>query len=267
MIYVKIKGGLGNMFFQIAAGISFSIKRNCQLCLLDLFKHLKYLDDDDIYQPKLKHSSEYLKLNQFNKFINGSEKIEKVNYYDYPFQYVDIVPYDNSVIHGFFQSEKYFKDQRKEILQIFTPPEEIKKILQKYDFLKYKTTSIHVRRGDYLNNPDLHTVQNKAYFEEAINITKKYTEKYIIFSDDIEWCKNNFIGKDFIFIENEKDYIEIYLMSYCNNNIISNSSFGWWGAWMNENENKIIISPKKWFGPKNINFTDIDIIPENWIKI
>ena len=96
---------------------------------------------------------------------------------------------------------------------------------------------------------------------------KPDTEIFVVFSDDIKWCKENFIGNNFYFVENEKDYIEMYLMSSCNNNIISNSSFSWWSAWINENENKKIIGPKNWFGPSLSNISDRDIIPLEWIKI
>jgi hypothetical protein len=262
-----LKGGLGNMLFQIAAGISFSIKSNTDLSLINLYSHFEYLNADQTYQPKLKHSFEYLKLNQFKNFRDKPTPIEPLKLITFPFEYVDYLPPCDHIIEGFFQSEKYFINQRQNILSYFRPSDEIKKILKKYDFANFKTTSIHVRRGDYLNNPDYHTVQSKEYYYEAIEITKNKTDKYLIFSDDLEWCKNNFKGEEFIFIENEKDYVEIYLMSLCNNNIISNSSFSWWGAWMNENDQKIIIGPKKWFGPKDKTLTDKDIIPEKWLKI
>lgn len=264
---MHLKGGLGNMLFQIAAGISFSTKSNTDLCLINLHSHFKYLDIDEIYQPKLKHSFEYLKLNQFKNFNVKPNIINPLKLITFPFEYVNYLPPCDHVIEGFFQSEKYFINERQSILSHFRPSDEIKNLLKKYDFTNFKTTSIHVRRGDYLNNPDYHTVQSKEYYYEAIEITKNKTDKYLIFSDDLEWCKNNFKGEEFIFIENEKDYVEIYLMSLCNNNIISNSSFSWWGAWMNENDQKIIIGPKKWFGPKDKTLTDKDIIPEKWLKI
>ena len=89
---------------------------------------------------------------------------------------------------------------------------------------------------------------------------------FVIFSDDIEWCKKNLNISDSLYIENEKDYIEMYLMSLCRNNIISNSSFSWWGAWLNNYQSKIVIGPSKWFG-NSINHNTGDILPENWIKL
>ena len=268
MIYIQLKGGLGNMFFQIAAGISFAKKLNTDLSVINLRSHLEYLNTDNLYQPKLKHSLDYLNLNQFKKFDTNSSFSGYLNAVHFPFEYVDTLPPSEHLICGFFQSEKYFINEKQDILECFAPNENIKTILKKYNFLNLRTTSIHIRRGDYLNYPDIHTVQNKDYYYESIEATKHKTDKYIIFSDDIEWCKENFQGNEFIFIENEKDYIEIYLMSLCNNNIISNSSFGWWGAWMNQNEEKIVIAPKNWFGKsKHPDLTDQDIIPNKWIKI
>ena len=268
MIFVKLKGGLGNMMFQIAAGIHFSNQLNTELSLINLHEHLNYLNSDNLYQPDLKHAFEYLKLNQFKNFPPSFVDTLNTKTYQYPFEYINYIPPDNVIIDGFFQTEKYFSSSKTQILKSFEPTEEIKSQLQKYDFLKYQTTSIHVRRGDYLKFSQIHTVQNESYFKKALDITKNKTEKYIVFSDDIEWCKKIFINDNFIFIENEKDYIEIYLMSLCNNNIISNSSFSWWAAWMNPNDNKLIISPKNWFGiEKYGDLSDNDIIPNEWIKI
>jgi hypothetical protein len=130
---------------------------------------------------------------------------------------------------------------------------------------KYKDyIGIHIRRGDYLRFPDHHPILPIEYYKTAIDYFK--ADNVFVFSDDIDWCKSNIIGDNIIYIENEKDYIEMYLMSLCENNIISNSSFSWWGAWLNENKNKKVIGPKLWFG-NAIQFISDDIIPEGWIKI
>jgi len=141
------------------------------------------------------------------------------------------------------------------------------KPVDKYNFLKNKkTTSIHVRRGDYVNHPNHHPTQSLEYYLEAIKILKDETELFLVFSDDINWCKENIKLDNVVYIENEKDYIELYLMSVCTNNIISNSSFSWWGAWLNKNEDKKVIGPLKWFGDA-IKHNTGDVLPENWIKL
>jgi hypothetical protein len=101
------------------------------------------------------------------------------------------------------------------------------------------------------------------YYRNAIAEFSDDT-RFLVFSDDIQWCKENFKGDNFHFIEGEKDYVDLYLMSLCNNNIIANSSFSWWGAWLNNTPNKKVIAPKQWFGKaKQLNTKDL--IPETWI--
>jgi len=266
MIYCNLKGGLGNMLFQIAATKSISIDKNMYCSFPNLKGHLEYLNSENTYNPKLKHSNEYLKL---FKNLPTTTPTESVNIVEYPFEYSVLdYNYENVVIDGFFQSEKYFKHNRSEILKLIDFSFISKNYIEdKYNFIKNKkTTSIHVRRGDYVNYPNLHPTQSLEYYEQSIEILKNETEIFLIFSDDIIWCKENIKLENAIYIENEKDYIELYLMSLCDNNIISNSSFSWWGAWLNENPNKIVIGPLKWFGI-DIQHNTGDILPNNWIKL
>lgn len=266
MIAVNLKGGLGNILFQIAAGISFSKKINSDITFPNLISHLDYLNYDTCYNPKLNHSHEYLNLNLIKNL--KTSPFNSQNIYYYPFHFIEQIPLDNSIIDGFFQSEKYFLDCRDLIINSFDSDLEIKNyIISKYGQIFKDSTSIHVRRGDYLNYPDIHDVKSQEYFKKAISILKDKCSKFIIQSDDIAWCKSIFIGDEFIFIENEKDYIELHIMSTCKNNIISNSSFSWWGAWINNNPNQIVIAPEKWFGPQNHQHSEKDIIPDNWIKL
>ena len=122
------------------------------------------------------------------------------------------------------------------------------------------------------------------YYNKAIKQFDK-DSNFLIFSDDIEWAKNNFKGDNFYFITENKiegndvmdtlniskgghpDYIELYMMSLCDHNIIANSSFSWWGAWLNENPNKKVIAPKKWFGPAYGDINDNDLVPETWTRL
>jgi hypothetical protein len=259
------------MLFQIAATKSLSLDLNSDCCFPNLYPHLNYLNQENVFQPELNHCFEY--LNIFNHFCyerNHPDRKSITNnlpLIQYPFYYQNINHGDHVNIDGFFQSEKYFKHNRDLVLDFlnFNSLEEY--VRAKYsNILNNQITSIHVRRTDYVSNQNHHAVQSINYFQKAIQILEKETSHYIIFSDDINWCKLNFDMKNITFIENEKDYHEIYLMSLCNNHIISNSSFSWWGAWMNKNKNKTVIAPKKWFGPAKQE-SSIDIIPETWIKI
>jgi hypothetical protein len=90
---------------------------------------------------------------------------------------------------------------------------------------------------------------------------------FLVFSDDMEWCKENFIGDQFIFVEGENDVTDLWIMSYCKHNIIANSSFSWWGAWLNDYKHKIVVAPLKWFGPAKGDIKTDDIYAENWIRI
>ena len=119
-------------------------------------------------------------------------------------------------------------------------------------------------------NKILH-VLTQEYYQYAIQIMKQEKNKlnFFIFSDDITWCKDNLFSlKESVFIENKKsssNYNELYMMSQCKNHIIANSSFSWWGAWLNPNNDKIIIAPKLWF--KDSSYDDKDLMPESWIRI
>ena len=134
--------------------------------------------------------------------------------------------------------------------------------------------SLHIRRGDYVSNPvtnNYHGTCSLAYYKKAVLLLKEKIENpsFFIFSDDLLWARENldFIN-DMTFIDLDKsipDHEEMHLMSQCKHNIIANSSFSWWGAWLNENSDKIVIAPKKWFSDNTINTEDL--IPAKWMRI
>lgn len=269
MIHYTLRGGLANMMFGIAATHSIALSKGTKPSFNNRDNQLVYLDKEKIFNPKLKHSSEYLRLDFFKNMITETAPTN-TKVYSYPFHFQELpIIGDVAIIDGFFQSEKYFKNHEKEIKKLFKPTKEIIKIINdKYsNILSGRTTSIHVRRGDYVRHPQHHPIQTLEYYQKGIELTKDKTDLYVVFSDDVEWCKKHFQGDNVTFIEKEKDYIEIYLMSMCDNNIIANSSFSWWGAWLNNNPDKIVVGPKRWFGPAYNHFNTNDIIPENWIKI
>jgi hypothetical protein len=104
------------------------------------------------------------------------------------------------------------------------------------------------------------------YYQKSINLINSRVKdpKYYVFSDDMDWVKKNLIIKNAVYVEGNKGGVDLQLMSLCKHNIIANSTFSWWGAWLNNNPEKIVISPKKWFNDMNMKN---DIIPEDWIKI
>ncbi len=254
MVCCNLKGGLGNMLFQIASAYAISVENNDTL-IIDEKKSHKVHNNIDFYKKNIFRKLTYEKCYNENTYNEKYFHYNKINYQK------------NILIDGYFQSEKYFSNHKKDILNLFSIDENSNLYINnKYgSILNDETCSIHIRRGDYLNLPNYHPICEKEYYIKAIDKFKSNT-KFLIFSDDINWCKNNLIGNNFIFIENEFDYIDIWLMSLCKNNIIANSTFSWWGAWLNKNENKKIISPKKWFGPL-INHNTKDLIPNTWITI
>jgi hypothetical protein len=200
--------------------------------------------------------------------INIDKFYPKKIYQEPFFHYKDIPYQENLILSGYFQSEKYFVENQNFIRNLFDVDEQSKKIIEKIistDIL-YKSCSLHIRRGDYLSYPDHHPVCDIEYYKNAMNFISNKT--IILFSNDIDWCKKNLIldGKELIYIENNFDYIDLWMMSLCENNIIANSSFSWWGAWLNKNNNKIVVAPKKWFG-NALQHNTKDLYPEKWIVI
>lgn len=263
MIACRLKGGLGNLMFQIATIEAMSMDSDIPSCYCNVDSQMRLIDYYN--NQKVKHANKYLSMfKNFNwyKNINQFKESSTINV---PFHYTKISPQSGVCYDGYFQSEKFFKHRESEIRNLFEPSDEIAEYIKtKYSFLwNEEITSLHVRRGDYLKVSHILPPQSVEYYDGAINIIGK-DSKFLIFSDDITWCKETFKGNNFIF-SNEKDYVELFMMSFCKNNIIANSSFSWWGAWLNKNPNKKVIAPKIWFSDETINPNDI--IPDTWIKI
>jgi hypothetical protein len=250
------RGGIGNVLFKLSAviGLAKDISYNY------VFPN-QFLRPQD---PDFRLYSHNILRNI--SFIPTLQEPYKV-WTEPGFHYTEIpTPKNyNLLLDGHFQSEKYFKNHKQFIIDLFKCPQETKDQILEWMPEINNYVSIHVRRGDYLKLPDHHPQLPKSYFEEAVNRLGG-DRTFLIFSDDIEWCKLNF---DFIknkhFIEGTEDWIDIYLMSLCEDNIIANSSFSWWGAYLNENPFKKVIAPSKWFGPVYNNYNTSDLIPNNWI--
>lgn len=257
-LIIQLMGGLGNMMFQIATAYATSLRYNKSFfCdkVMSIIPHKHYT---------------YYKDNIFKK-INFIDKNEKYYFYNEgDFSYHEIPNIEGDVeLSGYFQSEKYFSDFRNEVIELFLPDDNTKNKIDSFfkDYNNINTCSIHIRRGDYVGLKDYHENQSIDYYKESV---QHFGEDclFLIFSDDVNWCKENFnFIENKIFIENFLDYEELYLMSLCKNNIIANSTFSWWGAWLNKNENKKIICPKKWFGDSNSHINSSDIYCNKWIII
>ena len=255
---MKIQGGLGNQMFQYAYGQHISRKYDVEV-----------LYDISFYNLNLTPKREFL-LNEFNS-ININTNLDNIDYrhyyklYDnFVFKEFENIGINDYYLDGYWQSEKYFKETSQELKGDFEISD---KILCKISdiLLGENNVSIHVRRTDYLNSNGVHPILNTDYYKSALNILNRYDYIYV-FSDDIEWCKTHLDFSNMVFIENFNEIESLYLMSLCNNNIIANSTFSWWGAWLNNNKGKKIFSPKKWFGD-HVKLNTKDIIPIEWITI
>jgi hypothetical protein len=275
MIIVKIQGGLANQMFQYAFGKSLSLKYK-----IPLYLDLSFYD----YQ-----SFRTFELDKFPNISSQEKRFEEGQYYirdQNSFKKNKLVKGNSYFFDGYWQSEQYFKPYKTEILKSFAPPAEIKDTIEKKygHLLNHLTVSMHIRRTDYLNSPNgFHVVQPASYYEKAIRLItgmyKKAKYKTLVFSDDLDWCKKNLQLPDLHFVENNTALTDLYLMSFCNHNIIANSSFSWWAAWLNINrtsvmskimKRKTVIAPAQWFGKdsgiSNEEFSAFTL-PKNWIKI
>jgi hypothetical protein len=255
MIITKLQGGLGNQLFQWAYGKSLSIKHGVEFFL-----------DKSFYDNQIGVTIRGYELNKFPnlkkpQFMNVLGLFVVSDDFNYRELYYD--KKKSYYLNGYWQSEKYFKGIESIIREELQVPNES---LEKFSNLPINenNVSIHIRRTDYVTSNGYHPVQSIEYYQKGLDIIGEY-DNIFVFSDDINWCKENLQFKNMIFIEGFDNMEDIWLMSLCKNNIIANSSFSWWGAWLNRNPNKKVISPKNWFG--NVNINTNDIIPSDWILI
>lgn len=166
------------------------------------------------------------------------------------------------VLNGYWQSEKYFKEFRQEILDLFG---------FNNTFRKEGYAAIFVRRGDYLLNPDKHPPVSMQYIQDSMDYISQMSgvNKFIVCSDDIPWCMQNIKSEKYHieFSTGLPFHLEMLYMSSCDHVVSANSTFSWWSGWVNQNPNKIVIAPKDWFGPGNGMLNTKDVCPETWIRL
>lgn len=259
---VELTGGLGNQMFQIAAGMSHALQNGNSFVANSISMDFYIGHDGNVLGTPEQYKTEVL---GGISLING--EIRAPVYVEPHYHYAKIPEARNIYIKGYFQSEKYFKQHEDVIRNLFTPTSGTKRYLfNKYGPLLSSSTtvSLHVRRGDYLCVPDAHPLAPTQYYVEAQAMFTDAT--FLVFSNDIPWCRENLPkGKAYVFVEDNEDYQDLFLMSMCDHNIIANSSFSWWGAWLNANEKKRVIAPSTWFGPRLTATHDTrDVVPDDW---
>lgn len=255
-VTADLMGQLGNQLFIISAATSLALDNGAEAIFPDL-KTLKEFNVPANYQYVFSRLK-----------VDLAEPIE--NYYQEKNFSYDPIPYaPNLKIRGWFQSEKYFRHNRNAIIKRFCPSLEIRAYLnEKYGFILEhpQTVSIHYRAYQK-ENPYYATVYADCgleYYQKAISLFPADT-LFVVFSDNIPWCKEMFkdLSYQFYYVEGNKHYHDLYLMSFCRHNIICNSSFSWWGAYLNRNPEKKVVAPFQWFHPSYTTDTK-DMIPEEW---
>lgn len=242
----KLWARMGNQMFMISAVIGYAVKHK-----------MDYFIPDKTIAP-------HVWPTYFPQFPKAPKFFEKMFIYKEAGHNYTEIPYNYSIcLEGYFQSEKYFSHCRQDIVNAFQIP--------------YKKAegfvSIHVRRADYLQYADKHPPVTYEYIKEAVLMfIEKGYKSFVVCSDDLKWCRVMFKGLEvygavFSYSSTNDPIQDLALMSCCEHNIISNSSFSWWAGWLNQNEDKIVVAPKIWFGPGNAHLSTIDLLPESWITL
>jgi len=249
MIACNFNGRLGNNLFQIATLISLSKKLNVDFILPE-FTHAGHRGDIPV------------DLNMFKYPFNRGKFNAEFEYNEKSFEYYAIEPKDNLKISGFFQSWEYFEDIKDLLLnEYFTPSDDVIQSLSKYN-ISENSLGISVRRGDYLMLQHNHCVLDVPYYQEILNTYfQNNIDQIYIFSDDLDWCKQIF-GNNVIYVQDNIG-TQLFLMSKMKHFIMSNSTFAWWGAYLNQN-NGIIVSPDPWFGPNNSTLNTTGLYYPTW---
>lgn len=297
MIIVKLQGGLGNQLFQyaLARSVSLRLKTDFKLDINPFntyYKIRKYsLNRFNAKQQFAKDSDffGFVWLIKQNKLFNTFYKYLRLKSKLMPFYYPEktfhfdprVFSKNGTYFDGFWQTEKYFKNIKptiqKELTLVNPLSKESQYILEKIKISN--AVSVHARR--YVTNADknfsnvsaIHGTCSMDYYKKAMDyiMSREKTPHFFIFSDNYEWVVENFKSLPYpiTYVKNddEKDCEDLVLMSNCKHNIIANSSFSWWGAWLNQNPKKIVIAPSRWFNNVKASINTKDIIPESWIKM
>jgi Glycosyl transferase family 11 len=252
-------GLLGNQLFQIAATIGVARRNGCAF----VFPPWPPSRHFEFPIPQVRF------IRQYERRMSRT------------FGYEEIAIDRTTELRGYFQSERYFAHCTDEVRHYFTPHHALALLLDRQfgDLFATRTCSVHVRRTDTLSNPTRPELAAGDYYERAMSQFDSDTT-FVIFSDDIEWCRERFRGRSVVFVEALSAVEDLFLMARCKGHIIANSTFSWWGAWLDPNPDKKVIAPLRWFAgehadpaipyrPNRLNgfYDPSDLVPPSWIKI
>ena len=293
MIITELNGGLGNQMFQYAFGCAAAIRTNSELRtddtallagqtsgmvtprqyelgIFNLEAKIATAEDRRRFFP------ETLLGKASRKMLNSCPVINE----NVPSTQLQIpVIQRDAFLRGYWQSEKYFKDQEARIRDDFefTAPKNKETIALAEKIKNVNAVSVHVRRGDYAANAhtkSFHGLMDLDYYEQAMKIIEQKSSQpiYFFFSDDADWVQQEIIRGEpgYSLLEHNTgadSWQDMYLMSLCKNHIIANSSFSWWGAWLSTNNEKKVVAPKQWFANADANLQTIHLTPASWQRI
>lgn len=297
MICVQINGGLGNQMFQYAFGRALTIKHQASL-ILDLSSLKNNTGKSGTTKRSLELEVFRVKINEAS--VEDLKRLKPIVYravnvlaFKFGFKGIQMSKYfienkfsynsnikkvgKDCFLSGYWQSPKYFNSIASLIRDEFTFHKQLDdKNLEIVDLIENaNSVSLHIRRTDFQTtiSNNTHGICSLDYYKKAVEFisTEIANPHFFVFSDDINWAKENLkLPYQLTFISGNngnKSYIDMQLMSACKHNIIANSSFSWWGAWLNSNVNKIVIAPKIWFSNEVLNNQTNDLIPDEWIRI
>lgn len=289
MIIAKLIGGLGNQMFQYSLGRHLSQKNKTELKIditgFESYKLHKYSLDAFNIKKIIASKNEVDKFKKYqarrgkkwflyNKFIADDSKYFQEKSFSFDLMALELN--SDTYIDGHWQSEKYFKEIEPIIRADFSfvLKQGEKDLIVSKLISECNAISVHIRRADYITNTATNKVHGSCSAEYYKKATETMAEKinnpvFFVFSDDHNWAKQNIKNKyPAVYVDHndaDSNYQDMRLMASCKHNIIANSTFSWWGAWLNGNKDKIVIAPKKWFADSDKN--ENDIIPPEWIKI
>lgn len=274
-------GQLGNQIFQYSALVGISVRTGYEIVIPFENKQERnierdYKNDPVIYGLRLLDCFDLPdRLITHEKISMYIKSIYHESYHNFNPDIFNIK--DNTAIIGYFETEKYFRHAKDIIIKNLKFKKEIiERATKKFNALNRgkKNVALHVRqiRKNACYIQQYHPFISLDYYKEALSFFLPENYDIIIFTDDMEWTKENIKGENIFYSEWDTEYaypdfIDLYMMTLCDHHIIANSSFSWWGAWLANKSDQIVVAPSVWFGPKLAHKNTQDIIPERWIKI
>lgn len=287
MIIVRLMGGLGNQMFQYAAGKHLAMARGVKMKLdigfyerddsrsyaLDAFS----ISEEIASRSEIRHLRyggkpwwrlQSRKARQAAKDLSPTHIMEKQDYFNKNV----LSTGDDAYLDGYWQSERYFYDISEQLRDAFTLKKVSENALEMVKRINsLQSVSVHVRRGDYTSDKKASKVPGTLpaeYYYRALEYLESRLDKFelFLFSDDLNWTRDNlFLDKKRTFVEGFSDVEDMWLMSQCDHNIIANSSFSWWGGWLNINKAKSVIAPVDWFRDQGRDTRNL--IPSTWVRL